>query len=532
MSVNIDIENVIPSDYLLANATSTSRAILRKSQVRIQPIEQTTFTPKGTRHIRFVVSSNTDICLMNESYFEFRMTLDSQADAPVFDKGGFHCAIKRLEVSASNTGARIMSIDNYNRYFSLMSQIFHSEDFVEKHGCKYGDSKWLVESNSTSGPHTYTNTSGNIAMVNATSTVTGLDVGLQELIQPGDLIVLEGYTYEVATWASATSLTTTDSNNDGVAHATDTIIIIKSGKNRRNDPHNSTGVSEVITFRPFAAIFDHALPLFLMRNGILIDIELEFGSRCLIPTVGLSAAKTAPTYTISNPRFVGMMSTAHREIQEEMVAQWQTTSGLMYYIPSVLTLRTQLAATSQDSTIQLNAGVRSARRVFAIVQDSKVSEGDNEQTYRLGAISRSLRSKIRTFQLQVGTSFFPLTKVDCEFGTVPAIRQLRTVVGDKMVLRDGCDVWEESYPFLDSAKTGISTQSKFFPMAFDLSKDMGPHSALTGVDLSHVPMQLIIERSDTYNNATDALEGNPIYYIFVEYDSWLHLTSEQTVVIR
>lgn len=73
-----------------------------------------------------------------------------------------------------------------------------------------------------------------------------------------------------------------------------------------------------------------------------------------------------------------------------------------------------------------------------------------------------------------------------------------------------------------SAATFI-TDAKHFIFGVDLSRDNGIDGALTGTDLSVVPMLVSLKRSAATQAVTSTL-----YHFFIEHDSFLKISADRT----
>lgn len=286
--------------------------------------------------------------------------------------------------------------------------------------------------------------------------------------------------------------------------------------------------ARILEFKPLLAILQHNLPLFVMKGGIEITFELDNAQRCIQSGLDLEDSTVDFDYTISTPRFMAMMSTPHGDVVDEYVRQWKSEMGLVYAIPSVRTRR----ITGTDTTnvnLQMNVGVRSARRAYTVIQDSLLSEGSGALSRSVPCQSLFLRSSISSFQMKVGSHEFPNRRVACDQFSTECLEQLKNVAKTRMFRFSPKD-WYSVNSIKVGADDSVNNESLHFIMGVDLSRDSGFDSNLTGVDLSIVPLDLDIERSATYTN--DGLNGVPVYITFVEHDAFLKISIDQVAVMN
>jgi hypothetical protein len=336
-----------------------------------------------------------------------------------------------------------------------------------------------------------------------------------------------------------------------------------------------------VEFRPDVSMFNLVLPLFLMKGGIEIRLQLDYGAiayKCKTSLANLGSIQ--PLYQISNPRFMGTLITPHPDIVKEYVANWKG-QGLIYSIPSVRTVRLSTIPTESTATLQFNVGVRSARQAYLIVTDTTLHENSSGITAVSNALSTYLRSWICKYQAKVGSFLFPSREVTSINPVSPywneSMMQLAQVSGsrefgfdprefhavnDVMVYENttgsGVAVTGGTAAAYNTVYKGL--ESTNFIMAFDFARDNGVDAALCGIDLSLVPLEVTLQRqtfqagpaqynaacstfgTGIYDNSDNpystansrksfGLPGSPAYYLFVVHDAYLVLSAAQTVVL-
>ncbi len=541
---NVQFENAIPTEFIVDKPASTSRSILRKNLMEYLPSEQTTFSPTGNNIMRFQIASNSDILSGPESYFRFvfEQTTTNHDSFAALDVGGAHALFKTIEIRALGSGILIQRYDAYNKWNAIQSLLMDDPAAVENNGWPYGDSldAHLFQNDKRGALQLITGTG--IAAI-TTGIVTGTSSLFTQEVEVGDELVISStdtgdqqqIVGRVTAVSSNTALTITPapilaSTGNGVMYVRKLRAVAAPRARAAN------GTSVTLTLKPNLSVLQHYLPLFLLSGGIEISFELETAGRAmyLLRASGLTSAEAqeAMGYQITSPRFYGMMVTPHPDIVDEHIRQWQSPEGLIYEIPSVRYRRWTGAVADQNVSISLNPGVRSGRKLYMVIQDSALSEGSSTSEAANSAHSTSLflRDLVTSFQVRIGSSEYPNRALVCDADSFELREQLKQVCGNSGACRLRYADWREVNLAPISA-TAATSEAKHFIFGVDLSRDNGINGALTGTDLSVVPLSLEIERSAAHNDSS-RFPGSPVYHCFVVHDSYLKISSEQMSVMN
>lgn len=542
--MSVPFTTVVPDEFKMEANESTSKSIIRKQLIEVLPVEQATFTSSGNDIIRFNVSSNTDFLLGDESYFRFNLKRTDGAynNQAALDVGGANALFRNIEVRSLASGVLLQRYDYYNRYYALKSLVMQKPEDVDYWGAPYGDSvSNQIHASAWSGD--YKPLSATTASVTL-SAAGALELGaagraLSEL-KIGDMVFVQS-TAAAGNHSFQSDVTAiTDDGAVTLAAGPETAIaagglraIFYLQKNEQYPARlravQNSGTNWIINMKPLISLLKQNLPLFLMKNGIEIALELDDGNRAISSVGDVINDTTSITYEITNPRFMAMLATPHQEIVDEYVKRWNTEDGLLYHIPSVRTRRITGQTTEQNQNHQMNFGVRSARRVYTVVQDTKFSEGTDALCRVNNSLSQYFRSAITQFQYKVGSHEFPHRAVTCDQYSNEALEQLKLVSGSQGFRFQPNDWWSVN-TFKITTDTKETNESKHFIMCADLSRDNGAKGGLSGTDLSRVPLDIEVERSDTYS--AGGKTGAPIYFTYCEHDSYLKLSSAQVSILN
>lgn len=398
------------------------------------------------------------------------------------DVGGIHACFKSIRISAISQGTTIQQADEYNRWNAVMSILTDTDSKIDYESWRFGDSSqsgmvsqkpWKIIP-LISGAAGSATVGGKGHFQNMTATTT---TPLQQVLptgttpaytllkfhpgvlaqldpQPGDILILtitvdstmgsiiSSVKSIVATvlWANTnTAGLSHPSTNDPSDFKSDVLAfstplgsiedgavatrvaggtLIKTFSRASARSLVCNGRLHVLEIRPRMSFFDLDFPLFILRNGIMIEYELDtpqralrFGNICDVNSTARSNANDY-WYNMQNCYFYGKFSTPHPSVVSTFVELWNSDRGLSYPIPSYV-VRTYTGQTGTNDTIRVNMGVRSLRRVTTVVYDQLVSEGNQKATQFNDAISTFFRSSIYSYQYQVGAFMFPLQKVTC-----------------------------------------------------------------------------------------------------------------------
>lgn len=690
MASVVDVQNTLPLGYTIPPLISTSKSVLRKTLVSIQPNNTGTYSFANSK-IQFNIGNNTSFLVGPESYVRVEFfcsastpskqdgggtTINTVALADTtflgqnigpphisldniasLDIGGIHACFKTMRVSAISQGTTIQQCDEYNRYNAAISVMTDTDSKIDIEHWRFGDSSnsglvaqkpWKLiplvagaAGSTTVGGHGHylsdtTHTplvsiavSGGTPVTNPAFTVFEFNEGVVAWLdaQPGDLMM---FTIEsiapigtyVATggstgalgvmtrsivarvlWANANTgaaspvIGTTDTialdvilaSTDVAAAATNFVrnaTYIKTFSQASARSLVCNGRRHVLEIHPRMSFFDLDFPLFILRNGIMLEMELDHPAKVLKFLNGADVNSTARSnagdyfFYMEQVLFWGKFSTPHPSVVSTFVELWNSDRGLSYPIPSYV-VRTYTGAQSGNDTIRVNLGVRSLRRVFTVIYDQEMSENQSKCTQYNDALSSFFRASVYTFQYQVGSFNFPNQKVYCYGVSQSAVNTMSGVVsngaaypqfiptasgnagsagGQFPVNATSKGYFNDAYAqvpyearehaaqtyvsdyesrinlsqvlnchayigkYTNATPIAVVEESNRFFMVADMSRDNGPGGYLTGTDTSIVPLQLNVERNS--NNYTSTNLQIPRYYIFGDYDAYLTLSSQ------
>jgi hypothetical protein len=275
------------------------------------------------------------------------------------------------------------------------------------------------------------------------------------------------------------------------------------------------------------------IPLFLLKDGIELLMDLNSVTKAFITSDGNL------TYTISNVKYMCMMVTPHPDIQESYEAMWRSKKGLIYKTPSVRVKQQQQPHDASQHILQWHVGCRSAQR--AVLKQSS-SELYNYADYDHTA---GHPLSLSEYQFFVGSLQYPHRAVTLDQCGQEAYMQLLQTFNRLGTSNIRMSLYHYFTPSRVSgtrivpcqvtrynAGAGLLNEPSRFYIGVKFNRVDGYGSDLTGIDLSHVPLETRLTRSAASNDLLGANAGaNAVFTLFVWYDQYLKISSEQIATL-
>lgn len=475
-----------PMESKILPLTTSGKFILRRRQVEILPVEQTEFKYDGNDTIIFNISSQSECLDGLDSHVRLNFLATGNAER-VLDVGGAHTLFKEMIVRTVN-GTLIQRIQNYNRFYAMMSMANHSPQHVELVEAAAGDSvdagadvlipyKTFVNGVNANplvdvpfAVNAVFDHAGGLGPARSfrlgAGSVGGLVVAGDELIiavvntyNNGNGARIRYETYYATVLAAvgangAVVITIGDSdagdNNvppHGISGVDDDNRIIHISKFQRNpvaaDLTNvylsqrasvaRSAAPVTLTFKPLLQFLGQKswIPLMLIRQGIALEMKLERPEFAMSKNQAPAAQNDAVllAYTISKPRYVATMITPNEVLTNQYKAAFNA-EGLE--IPFVAYDHVQnIIDQKQQGTISLvmKPGVRSAKHVFGVIQSSRISQDVSRSSLGNYSLSNFFRSGLTSYQYKSGGEQYPDRPVNCDNYSSEVFNQLMLSTG-------------------------------------------------------------------------------------------------------
>lgn len=568
MSVNLDIPNVLPDLFTIDDPATGSKSVLRKNLMEIPAMDKVTFEPVNQKNIRFKICSVGDFLIGRESYIKFNLQVNNlvafdpdfandqlprQSHWSGFGIGGAHNLFRNIQIRTLGRGVLLQEIDHYNIYQGLEHQLNMSRAYIAEYGPMYADNSVPKQSIGCDGfwanEGTITNVGVILLVYGNTYSVDLGSAALLNMIQgkifaiydtaSGKADYFRHVAEDVGTAFVAELLSGSPLTVGAIpANAKQLFVYSSKGKEyglvkpssgiMRLEDMTADQVTIEICFQPFLTLLQHNIPLNLLKDGLELILELDSPQHAFVST------RSQISYTITDPKFMGMMVTPHPDIQERYESMWRTDKGLIYRIPSVR-VRQRNEQHGTNTNLQFNVGARSAMKAVLIQTDSAI---ENEYLYDR---TMSMQMGVTAYQWKVGSINFPNREVDMTGHCGEAYKQLLMAFdryGETNLLLDSTQYGGGNsngighvYP-LDATLANNITDAYRTYIGVDFRRINGYGDNLSGIDLSNVTLDLELKRT---NNSNAKLGGkvstSASYYLFVWYDSYLKINSQQVTVL-
>jgi hypothetical protein len=289
-------------------------------------------------------------------------------------------------------------------------------------------------------------------------------------------------------------------------------------------------------FRPAISFMEQPnyIPLMFIKQGLQLVLELDRPQFALSQGGDPADVKDdALNYTISEPRFVAMLTTPDEEIIKGYMSMFNG-KGINLQLEGVRHRKTQFSGTeSAGYTANLHFGVRSARKVFAVVQSSTISENSSSKSCQANnSLSTFLRTGIISYIFKTGSEEYPNKEVNCSIINNELMKQqlLTTNQIDKIIpsFRFTPDKLMASNTIKvrnlgDDDDVDVEEEVVKFIMCARMERDDSP---FTGTDLSLNPLDVELR----FDSAANVNFGDRNLNVFVAYDSLLSISGAGVII--
>jgi hypothetical protein len=490
------IKSAPPLELTTLTLSSASEYIVRRRQSEIPANESTAFGESaGVYRCQFNIgSSGVEWLDGQNSYFKCKLTVtaatstDDRSIQAFLDEGGIHALIKSVEVRLRN-GTRLEFIENYNKFYSILSNLRHSEGHITS-----------IESQ-LSG-----DSMGDIPAMDPYRTRSMY----QTTVVIGD---------ELKIAAVATPNVLYNQARDKFANGTAHTVVFKLASNFLNN----------VKYLP--------LPMLQQLQVVIEWDKTALGAYVLkrVTSTGAPAAlvtnNESLSYSISTPVFVANLVEPSQSVIAAFEKTYKESSIDLYY----LCHRTQRKIeTSPSVNMEISTQFRSARYVLgAIFEDQAFLESGNGRGYKSNSTFR--KSAMTSYVFKSGGMRFPehgpvdtsiLYGSEALNNALIAVKQHGSIQHDSRIRP-----WQffsdisKYYTEINNAAVEIKDSTKFI---FGASLCRGDN--FTGADLTQ--NTLFLEANfDSGAGATTYVTNKNVFTV-VGYDCVLSLSARAGAIVR
>jgi hypothetical protein len=423
---SVKIQSVLPSLAVVGRPKSTSKHCRDRRSLEIVTNTQTSFSYDTNSRIVFDINSPSSFWDAMNSYIRLELTCDlkqSGVSDPqrYLSEGGAHSLFRSISVETQN-GTLIQRIDRYNKFYGMMSNLVHSKDHVDTMLQREGDSlAYRDYAPEGAGGDAVRDFSYTLASVEYDHTGGTYEQWLKlgaagratSELKVGDIIRIEtavlNYTARVLTIEADASITVEGlPAADIAAAAVLSLRLIRPVQVQPTRKRVANNVS-VLTFQPLVPFLQmpNWIPLFLVRGGLRITLELDRPEHCLA-TTNVAGTYTAASITVNNPTYVCDFVNPDEQLTKQYLDMYKS-GGIPYMFTGVHhRLDTDTGAIGTKSCV-LNANVRSARWVLAGIQNLRhetITSGTvnvGKSSYTADSCGNWLKAGLQEFEFVSGS---------------------------------------------------------------------------------------------------------------------------------
>ena len=558
--MSLDVQSIVPASAIVPAITSSSKHIIAHKNVEIRPTSSApVYSRSTTNRLQFEINSMSDFIDFSQSYLRFKLTCalnNNGADvtSKYLSEGGVHSLFRTIRVYM-NGNVQVANLEDYAKYASSLSSIYHDKQFVDTHGYLYGDSVEALEFPRGSSP-----TGKSIAFTAAAAYADatrslGLGVG-QALSQlsVGDVIAIKhavGGADQVGTIQSITNDNTVILDRalgDDISAAGILDIQVLTNARHLDIPARQALANQAnvtVSFMPLVSFLqtEKLFPLPLAQ-GVRIEMDLADPEQCLVSPVGpVGTGFSGADIQLRDPVFVASMKTPDQELTQLYMDKFNG-QGIVYIGEGVRSFQETFSSASGTQTARANASLRSVKKAMIKIQNLRgatTTAGTvdiGKSTYTCDSAAQALKAKLEELDIQIGAEKFPLQSplrfedtrnIECLVHTLKASGMYNSsMFKPRFDPQDYAEVVNTKYPH----ESGLQTDAQRMNVMGDLARDPSPFS---GADLSNNTLLANMKWASNYQ-ITDLGGGNAVnadryVYMWLIYDQAVKMSAREGTTV-
>jgi len=560
--MSIGFQTIIPSSFIPKPLQSGSQHVIRRRQAEILPVSQVSYKHSGNDRLIFNINSSNEFLDAQNSYLKFRLHTYGIIAAAVGGEnpvaavddpflslatGGAHALFKEVILRLQN-GVEICRIQDYDKWYAMMSSVNESREHVDSFGWMYGDSvgrfaqfdplrvKHIHDGSLVAADVVYAGLLRGDVDGTAVTQIYGplvpenLDtIGIDDVKAGDPTNILEP---------------TLRARSGGFSSAR--VQVCNSGTNTSPpESQASTAGRTVCMTIPLSILsMNQFLPLPFIQGGLQLEFVLNNPVYAMSLNDNVTPVATAEMdYAIMRPRFVTTMVQPSEEIQAQYLNLYKA-GKLVYPFHKIQTFLNTNSGANGTFSFVMNPNVRSAVLAMSIAQNlnaNTVTRTTNaySNSYIYDCTGKFLKMGVNSYQYKVGSDNYPDIAVDCSDAynaeafaqTQKAFSHLSSIA---FTPRAAPHEWWSINQ--DSGKTtgnGVAAPDEpiKFIMTTDLSRD---GSLFSGVDISIAPFILECGTSGAYQLGAYNAQADELSFIrtFLTSNALLKVSSDGVSIIH
>jgi hypothetical protein len=498
MSIRIDTHT--PSNFTPLPLTSASQHVIRKRKVEMLPTNQGDYKHSGSNRITFNINSSAEFLDAQNTFlrFDFHAKGNAGAAADSFlslATGGAHALFKQVVLRLQN-GTEILRIDDYNKYYAMMSSMTQSAEHVDKFGWMYGDSVGRYkqyDSKKVKPAHSDSYVAATVSFAQLANADGTIDRRYLPLL-PENVDTLTGLSAPNAGLDDILDATLAPTSGGFNAAR------VEACSNANQDL--ATGGRTLCMTVPLSILQLHQfLPLPFIQGGLQIEFTLEnpvfalSTNQNVDPTVANNATMD---YTIKNPRFVCQLVQPSEEIMSRYLAKYKDGTLTYPFVKALHYLNTNNGAAG-DMSFVVHPSLRSVNLVTTVCQNFLANTNATGTTLATSsapydAIGTFIKANINSYQYRAGSDNFPDVAVSmADVYNAEAFVESQRAFGHLGSVLFAPRASPHEWWTLNT--DAGQTESTKLVMAYDMSRD---DSIFSGIDISVAPLTLSFGSTAAY----------------------------------
>jgi hypothetical protein len=527
----VQIHQITPVGFSRPPLVSGGMKVVKRRVCEMLPVSQTTYKYSGNNRLQFNISSANEFLDCSRSFIRFELRCYGiSGTGPIADPllalgtGGVHSLFKQVTLRLQN-GTEICRIDDYHKWYAMMSCASESAEHVERCQWMSGDSVGAQKTFNSKKVKHLSSAAFADATLRHVSIADNANPAVVVARYPGLVPDNVPATLDVLATAALT-ISTVGGRSGGFNSAR----VEATGDN--TDATLATAGVVLCCQLPLSIFQLHQfLPLGYIQGGLQLEIQLENPIYSLIVNPYAALATTSATdYSIVNPRFCAELVQPSEEIMAQFL-NWYKAGSLQYPYQKVNHYMHTNAGAAGDFSFVVHPNMRSVISALTVIQNKNANTAgrtanayDNAQVY--DSIGTFLKAGINSYQYLIGSDQFPQNKVNLpDTYNAEAYAHLQRTFNQMGSILfsprfDPSDWWSVN---ADSANTAESLK---LILSYDFTRDS---SIFSGLDVSLAPFTIAI--GDTAGYTLNAVASNRYVHTFITGNAIMKISQEALSVV-
>lgn len=560
----VEIKPSVPLEAIYPSLTSSSKHIVSRRLQEIRPVANVAFSYSTNNQIEFNITSPKDFFDAMNSYVRMDVTCSlnnggSDATRKYLAEGGAHSLFRTLEIY-TGSGTLVQRIDRYNKFYQIMSQALHSQDYVDSQLSRALDSveaipeepEVISDITYVAAEANYDHTGGAAEQLLVLAS-TALSAKAKSEIQVGDLLRVEtavlNYTCRVLTIVDELSVTVEGLPASDIAAAA-ILNIQKIKAPRKVDPMRKVAAntsSIVACFQPMAPFLNiqEWIPIFLFQGGLRMVFTLErpeFVLSCPQEPI-LGTGYSGADVSVANPVFMTSFVSVDDNLMSDVMDKYKSSGLSIPFLSIDHYLDIQAGGGVGTYVSQLNANARSARYVLTKIQNSRAetvssaTANSGKSTFTCDSVAQGLKAGLSSYLVSSGSERFPTSKpidtTDVSNNEVLLEFERATSSMGKSH-RFKAVQWHERSSFVNEYEATEIADSQRLVLGSDLARYSSPFA---GLDLSLNPIRVEMEFDAQYqltdkDGSSNAANADRYFHHFLVSDALVSISQNGVAVYK